>query len=159
MNTIQEAKDFLRKSVDDNKGVSCPCCGQLVKVYRRKLTSSMARALIAMYSYQATGPWEAVHVTNFDLPAFRGGDWAKTRLWGLSEEIPNKDTKKRTSGYWRLTEKGRQFVRGEISIPSHKIIYNGKMIGESEEKISIKQALGNKFDYQELMTGVPSNDA
>ncbi|HWY36093.1 MAG TPA: hypothetical protein VNX68_15720, partial [Nitrosopumilaceae archaeon] len=45
--TVEEAKKFLRKNFD--LGVNCPCCGQLVKNWRRKLDSRMARALIGLH--------------------------------------------------------------------------------------------------------------
>ena len=51
MNTIAEAKQYLRKNFKE--GTVCPCCDKYVKAYKRKLNSGIARALIIMYKLGA----------------------------------------------------------------------------------------------------------
>ena len=51
--TVKEAKTFLRKNFD--QGIDCPCCGQFVKKYKRKLNSSMAYALILIGKNRLAG--------------------------------------------------------------------------------------------------------
>ena len=81
-----------------------------------------------------------------------GGDFAKAAYWELIESTANEDDSKRTSGMWRLTGKGRMFVRGAITVQSHAFIYNGKTQGFSETRTGIRQALHQRFDYNELMS-------
>jgi hypothetical protein len=57
------------------------------------------------------------------------------------------------NGHWRITERGEQFVKQQILVPSHVYLYNGKFQGYSQESTSILQALGKKFNYNELMRG------
>ena len=45
--TLGGARDWLRDRVE--KGAKCPCCGQFAKVYRRTITSGMARALFMIW--------------------------------------------------------------------------------------------------------------
>lgn len=153
MTTIIEAKAELRKNFEE--GMTCPCCGQLVKEYRRKLTSAMAQALIAAYLWHKRNPGrEWFHVSAFDMSAFRGGDWAKTKLWGLSIEMPNpNDPTKRNSGMWKLSETGKSFVRNRLIVPRYLYIYDNKVTRKSKEMTDIVAALGDKFDYSELMKG------
>ena len=53
MSTIFEAKEYLKKNLDD--GALCPCCKQNVKMYRHKLTSGLALVLIKFY--HRAGKW------------------------------------------------------------------------------------------------------
>lgn len=168
--TLAQATDWLRLRAD--KGVRCPCCKQYVKIYKRTLGSQMARWLIWLVrtwehvdkgSYGSTPRFEstrrAPHGAWVDirLSPVRGGDYAKLAHWGLVEQKPNdgkkdngaKDTK--DSGYWRPTYKGIDFVRRRITVPSHVYLYDNVKLKEEERMISIDDALGKKYSYDELM--------
>lgn len=149
-NTLSEAKEYLRENFD--KGTKCPCCGQFVKLYKRSITSGQAHGLIMFYRYSEEHPEEFIHVSNFDFTAFRGGDFAKLRYWGFIEQAENDDPSKRDSGMWSITDKGRQFVRNERTVPRQVHLYDGQRVGWSEDRVSIKDALKNKFNYEELMS-------
>jgi len=156
--TIAEAKQELRDGW--HEGLECPVCTQFVKIYKRKITSSMAYTLILMYRYFKKHRYEEwVHMNDYlnsieGLPgAIRNtGDNAKLRYWGLLEEKPEvrNDGSKR-AGYWRITELGKKFVEGEVTVQSHTKIFNSKTYGLIGETIGIKDALSNKFSYDELM--------
>lgn len=153
--TLSKAKRQVEHLLDH--GSHCPCCGQYCKVYSRKFTCEMAAWLIWMYREYATlTKWR--HECNYwvDVKQYslRGGDYAKTAYWGLTERKPKdpEDTSKRTSGLWRPTVKGVDFVQQRISIPSHAYVYNNEVRWFADSKVDIIQALGNKFDYEELMS-------
>ena len=146
MQTIAEAKQYLKDNYVE--GVRCPCCDQLVKKYSRKITSTMARSLISLY-HESTSTYSPIHITNIKF--VQGGEFAQMRRWGLIAEAKNETTTKRTSGLWYITQKGKDFVNGRIQVPMYCDTYNGKTLGFSRETTTIKQALGNKFDYMELM--------
>ena len=63
------------------------------------------------------------------------------------------DVKKKTSGLWRPTLAGLDFVDNKIMVPSYCKLYNNKEYGFSPETINIIDALGKKFDYNELING------
>ena len=73
--------------------------------------------------------------------------------WGLAENKPNEDDpSKKHTGFWRITRRGRRFVQGRIRIPSHVYLYDNERWGmTTETKVNIEDALGEPFDYQELM--------
>lgn len=154
--TVAEARAELEKRIGD--GLRCPCCGQMAKRYRRKLNSGMASGLIAFYR-QVAGLSEWVHVAKDTTLSRLGGDWAKLELWGLIEsKVEDREDNGPHSGIWRLTEKGADFVRGQIALPAHVLIYDNQMLGyDDSERVTIRDALGKKFDYEELMgtRGVP----
>ena len=81
------------------------------------------------------------------------GDFGKLALWGFSKERAKdpRDTTRRTSGVWRITQRGIEFVCGVLRVPSHVWIYNNQSLGFTGDSISVLEALGRRFDYAELM--------
>jgi hypothetical protein len=153
ISTLDEAKAYVLAHRDD--GVECPCCGKSRKVYERTIYSGMARFLIWLVrEYQRReelklegGLW----VDSLEGPPQRGGDFAKMAHWGLIEQMANDDETKRTSRFWRPTAKGAAFVHGLITISKRVRLFDNVVIGFSEERFDIRDALGKKFDYKELM--------
>lgn len=144
--TLDQAKAWLRKHVEE--GARCPCCNQMAKVYRRKVNSGMAVALIAMWR-TAAFDWQHIATTLEN----RHADEAKLRYWGLIEEGDERREDGGRAGWWRMTEKGRAFVRGLITIPKYARVYDSRLISLEGPEVSIRDALTDKFDYDELMRG------
>lgn len=152
--TVDEAKAYLR--INFEKGATCPCCGQLVKRYSRPFHATMALTLIRLYQL-CSKENDYYHVKQIVRGISDTGtnDFSKLRYYGLVIEKPKdaNDTKTRTSGFWTITDKGRDFVEGRISVPQRLVLYNKKSLGFEGKEIFIKQALGEKFDYDQLMKG------
>ena len=135
--TLGEVRQLLRDNMYD--GIKCPACTQFVRIYNRKLNSGMARSLIRIY-IKAGLDW-------FDLPRVCRGssrEEGKLRYWRLLEMGEER-------GLWRLTTKGELFVLGRIKVPSHAEIYDDRLLKLGGDPINIHEALGSKFDYDELM--------
>ena len=148
LETLEQAKAHVEQGL--SVGIECPCCGQLAKLYKRKIYATPAAELIALFRLDSThDPDQFYHISNFRN--LHGGDISKLRYWGLVEERTNEDDTKRTSGYWRITDKGRRFALGKITVPKYAYIYNSELHGFSEQHQSIIDALGEKFNYPELM--------
>ena len=159
--TIEEAKIYISENVD--VGVKCPCCEQFAKVYKRKITSIMVRGLIVLYRYDIKNQNKFMHKDEIgkylnDKVKFGGGDFAKLSYWGMIEGRDKEDGQKgKTSGYWRITSEGRDFIEGKSPVPKHKYVYDSKVLPrESGEYVTVREALSEKFDYAELM-GFTSN--
>lgn len=108
----------------------------------------MARALIIMYQRNGT-EW-------FHLPSAigYGGDAAKLRYWGLIEESGGIREDGGRAGYWRVTGDGEWWALGRTKLAKYALVYNGRLLGfDAEEQVVIADALGTKFDYNELMNG------
>jgi hypothetical protein len=162
--TVAQAVDWLRVQSKTKKGARCPCCKQYVKIYKRALGAPMARWLIwlvrtwmhkfelPMLKFSNNSAWVDIR-----LAPVRGGDYAKLVHWGLIEhkldvvEKDNgaKDTK--DSGYWRPTFAGIDFVKGALRVPSHVYLYDNLKLGQETREITIMEALGKKWSYEELM--------
>ena len=151
--TIQEAKDFL--SANYKKGVECPCCKQHVRLYKRKFNSVMARTLIRLYVLTRDKKVVFHHVKDIvqGISSTGTNDFSKLVYWGLiQEKVKDPDDKiHRTSGYWRITDKGREFIEHKFLLPKYVFVYNSECRGISGEETDIKQALTEKFNYDELI--------
>jgi len=149
--SLEEAAARVQASLVD--GTICPCCGQICKLYPRKLNSTMARGLIWMVrEFERTGRWICVpeKAPRFVLKTKEYGTLAH---WGLVEPRPNDDPSKKRSGYWRPTQKGIDFVYRRRMVPSHVFLYNNRVRKVSTTHIYIDEALASHFDYSELMRG------
>lgn len=153
-NPIQlEKAKVMAKAAD--KGCVCPVCDQFVKVYKRKINSSMAAALVNSYHhYGAKNDFTLKSVAN-RMGLTSTGDFAKLRHFGLIQEVPcdPMDKSRKSSGRWFITDVGRLFAIGAGYVPAYVVLYNGKKIDEADSVIGIREALNNKFDYSELMAG------
>ena len=168
--TLGEARQRLRDGW--LTGVPCDCCGQFVRLYRRGLTSGMTLGMIAVYRATRDGHANAegfVHAedtfrdataTGMRLPSAVRGDWAKLRFWGMAEQAEgNRADGSPRNGHWRLTEKGRLFVEARLAVPAYVWLYNNRQYDAPDgadgrgETTTIRTALGNAFDFNELMNG------
>ena len=145
--TLEEARVWLRARRE--VGAQCPCCKQLARVYRRKLNAGMARALALLY--------RASHADWVHKPTILGGvgaaarDEALLRYWDLLEEADERRPDGGRAGWWRVTDKGGQFVRGEILVPERAVVYDSRCLRLEGRMISMRTALGNRFDLDELL--------
>jgi len=158
METIVEAKEYLREHWE--AGTKCPCCGQNVKLYKRKFNQSMAVCLIRLYRRGSSPGLDFYHIHDLQNDKlFRlhmnGGNFATMRYWGVIESLEkdDDDTTRRTSGQWKITPLGRFFVQNMINIPKYIYTYNMRLIKMGGQTTDIIESLSEKFDYQELMRG------
>jgi hypothetical protein len=131
----------------------CECCGGTVCVYKRKLNSGMAAVLCWLVANRM-GEWTHVR----QIPAYidQGHhEIGRLAYWQLVERQENADTNKRSSGIWRPTRDGASFVLRNMAVPSHAFcgVPGHTILGFEEETITIHEALGDKFNYQELIRG------
>jgi len=151
----------IKKEFEDKigKGAKCPVCSRYTKKYKRKLNSGMARILIAIHKkFENSPPQDGwLHISkNFLVDQLNAvaQEYSKLKYWGLLEPKTNEDDTKNGSGYWRITDLGHQFVLGKTKVKKHVILLNKELIDFSEDDIDIHQALGDKFNYHELMNSI-----
>jgi hypothetical protein len=130
--------------------VICPCCERRSQVWKKRPISSAIASLIKLVNLYDGEP---IHLDRFNVaPSDRGnGNFSQLALWGLIERADNSDKKKRSSGMYAPTREGVDFVYCLISIPKHVYTLNDEVIETEGPQVYIKDVLGDKFDYQELM--------
>jgi len=151
--TLEEAKKWLRERFE--QGAECPCCKQYVKLYKRKLNSFMAYALLLIDRYfRQPDAKEWLHVPSYLVEQnATDRECAKLRYWGLIEEMPEgREDGSPHAGFYKITDLGKQFVARTIRVPMYIHLYNGSIVRRPDaETIDIYEALGEKFNYNELM--------
>lgn len=136
------------------EGTRCPCCDGMAKVYACRINAAAARALVLLY--RATLPGEYAHF--LDLMKERQvytGHYAELARWDLIERKPGGlEDGNPSSGFYRVTELGRRFVEGEAEVPEVALTYNDQLLRLEGEPVGIRDVLGRRFNYDELMAAV-----
>lgn len=162
---ILRVQRFFASNLD--KGTDCPCCTRHAKRQLRPLGCGPARWLIEIVYLSDEG--QAIH-TGTVLKSLKGKNISGSDatsvlpLYGLIEPAkdPNAGTnppppssrahaKGRTSGFWKPTKLGRAFALDKIQVPAKVVTCLGVPEAFDGDLISIKDAIGKKFNYDEIM--------
>lgn len=142
---LYEARRTLMSKVRLGLAPRCPLCHRLVKVYKRPINAGMCHSLISMYR-QAGTAW--IHIPS--MVGSRSREEGKLQHWGLIEQSLEKRDDGGAAGYWRVTRRGEQFLRGELSVQRRAHILLNELQGFSGPMVNISQALGYKFDLMDI---------
>lgn len=139
--TVQQAREFVGERLEE--GVRCPCCGQHAERYRRRVSAAMVKTMGRMLVAGESAPTGMVHLPDikqesrdvatcayFDLIQREGGSAGRT-------------------GYWRVTDLGRRFLEGKVSVPKYAFVYNGEVRGFSDEAVTV-DGVAPKFSMTEI---------
>jgi hypothetical protein len=159
---LGEVRDWLRIQVKGGDAVECPCCAQNCKIYRRSLPNATARVMIVLWRRDEGRGYtflpdmlDALGMTSLKGTPHQGGYGVIGHHWNLMEHKPGKrPDKSPRNGYWRLTDLGRDFVQEKITVQKYAHVYAGRCLKLSGPPWSIRDALGSKFRYDDLMRGV-----
>ena len=96
-------------------------------------------------------------ILNSSAGGKNSSDGTYLRQWELIEGMPSEeDGSSRNSGVWRPTDQGIAFAERSVTVPKHIYLYNNRRLGFSNEQTDIIEALGDNFDYSELMQAAPA---
>jgi len=155
---LKKLRDKFFDSLPDGGSV-CPCCDRMGRLNKYTLNSSMVGALL----------WMSRTVTLDDgwikmgkkSPAWilASKAFSTMKFWGFVQPAPKLTIhernaigmKTKTSGHWRVTQKGFEFLEGRMRVPTAAIVYNDELFGWVDEDINFKEALSRQFDYDEMM--------
>jgi hypothetical protein len=146
--TLPELRAWLDVEVAGNgkEGQVCPVCDRRLRLYERKLNSGMVACLLMLY--RAAGR-DYAHIR--DVADTPGREQARLRHWGLLEPSPAVRDDGGPPGTYRVTELGERFVRGQLAVPKMVFTLRGVLVGASEERVTVHEALGDAFSYIELL--------
>lgn len=152
--TIPLEFEFIEPPLKKNKRVKeekCRCCGHIKRTYTRSFNSNMAMCLIALVKYEING---YIKVEDFLLKQGyeRCGDFSYLTHYGfLRKQGGLRDDTSTRTGYYQITSAGIMFAENKITAKEHFIICENRLLGFEGKDIAIKDALGTKFNYSELM--------
>ncbi|MEI7780343.1 MAG: hypothetical protein WCJ18_00285 [Planctomycetota bacterium] len=143
--SLAAAQVWLRAQLTE--GAPCPCCTQFAKLYRRKINSAMARALIHQYRKVRCDYAQTTRLCPWTHEA------AQLSWWGLLEEEPIRRDDGGRSSWWRVTESGVAFALNQLRVPKYAVVYDGRLQRmDKAEYVDIRGCLGTRFSYEELMS-------
>jgi hypothetical protein len=146
VDTLATAKAEVFTGMQKSKGITCPCCEQKVKLYKRQITSSMAYQLVCLAKVKTVG---FIHVekwrsnVNASGGTMGGGEHSKLQFWGLIET----DGK----GYWKITQEGREFAFGQGTVRKFARIFNNTFLGFDGPQVTIQGCLGVRYMLADLL--------
>jgi hypothetical protein len=145
--TLAEAREWLAEQLEEG-GITCPCCGQFAKIYKRKLNANMTRLLITAYRMAGLAWFHGPTLLRDGT-----GDLAKLRYWGLVIEESRARPDGGRTGWWRVTPWGESFAKNLTRMPKYALIYDSRLLklDPSAGNVSASEALEDKFNYSELM--------
>ena len=143
---IEAAKAWLRQEAL-GKGALCPVCNRFTKIYKRQITSSMARFLITFWREHKDFDY---HHVGRDYR--KCGDYGKLAYWGLLESRRDSSDRKKDSGFWCITPEGYNFIHETILLKKYAHVYGSHVLSFSGPSITITDALRTGYSYKELMS-------
>ena len=157
--TLRAAQERLTSGL--TKGMGCPCCGRMAKVYKRKINETMAKGLLwlvrsyhsAKKIHPSSPGWVNV-ASNAPRAIVQSNQLPTLRWWGLVERMPEEEgSKKKHSGLWRPTEHGIALVEGRHRVPDAVYTLFGHPIGFSDNLVFLDECNGG-FSYPDVMSWV-----
>lgn len=142
-------EELMERRWHTKEGVICPCCDRSASVARLSITRAMISSLAWIYHNTKEG--EYIHF-NEKCPSrnlVKSASHMKLKNWRLVEQKPNHDDpEKNASGYVRITEIGRLWLRNETTVRRYCFIYNQQHLGMDGEPVSIKDYCAKDFNYE-----------
>lgn len=152
---IQELREENQRLRSSPGITTCKICDQTCKVYTRNVKDGQSRDLIALYHLSNRKPDQKFFKTHEFRKGKNDGEFAKMVYWNLVEmdmKLTKKNTPTKKRGWWKITQVGIEFVRMQRRIPKWIKTYNSEIVEVLEgETTNIRECLGEKFDYDELM--------
>ena len=118
----------------------CPYCGASLKMFWHKLTPGLVLTLVKIHRAIAKKKENRIHThKEMTLTTSEHMNMTKLRFHGLIAKC-RKDGKIER-GYWLITRRGAQFLRGEIAVPKRVQTFRNKVVNHDLENVTIKDVM------------------
>ncbi len=124
----------------------CKHCGHPEYAWKKRIISTAVASLCKLVKMYDGQP---IHLDVFTAKA-SDRNFNQLKLWGLVE-TESGGAQKRSSGLWEPTGFGIMFAKGEIRVMEYVVTKQNEIIRFDPPMITVRQALGKKFNYRVLM--------
>jgi hypothetical protein len=125
----------------------CPECGAKMVTYTQHLNLALKHNLVQIHAVGG-GP---IRINDLSLTHNQWSNFPKLAYWGLAENT--------AAGIWALTELGRLFICGGISIPRSTTTYRGVVVRQFGKDIYFKDITGRckrRYEYAKDAQPLPA---
>jgi hypothetical protein len=142
--------EFQERVWTTKDGVVCPVCARSGKVYRMALSKVQVKMLGWLAQYTKRG--EYIHFNKTAPRAFvKSVSIGKTKHWGLIDQKPNDDLKKKGSGYIMITDAGRAFILNQLKVHRHIFLYQDRVLQSGGGEVCRQDLHPEDFNFSKLM--------
>lgn len=133
--------------VEEPEPNKCAYCGANVKKYWHRITPALVDALIKLKRSVIDKGENKVHLLKDfhgqnELTRHEWNNFTKLRYHGLAVKYKDDDGNHK-GGYWLLTRRGSQFLRGEIEIPERVQTFRNRITDKSEVFVKVGDVVGS----------------
>ena len=130
----------------------CECCGASMVVYKHKLNHHLIKGLIVLESLGGVATFKDICA---NLTYSQRNNFQKLQHFGLATGAKRGD--------WSITDLGREFLSGNVSLPLRVLTYRNKFLKNDEKApmVTVFEAMGDyEYWYREdyLKTREAYND-
>lgn len=136
----------------------CPTCGANLKAFWHTLNPGLVSILIKAIQFVHARNKNEFHLQNdLHLSVNEFSNFTKLRFHGLMAKVDGKP------GYWLITKRGGQFLRGEITVPLRVQTFRNQVKAHSPGVIHIDELRGQvpyfekeyAYEYQPVKVAEP----
>lgn len=121
----------------------CPHCGAGMKAFWHTLNPGLVSVLIKCIQFVHEHNQNQFHLQrDLHLSVNEFSNFTKLRFHALVAKVDEKP------GYWLITARGGQFLRGEITVPQRVKTFRNKVLDHSTELIHINQLKGKIPEFE-----------
>lgn len=148
----------------NEKDCKCPHCGASMLVHKHNLSKGVVKSLVKMKQAIFKFNRNSIHLEEIGLnTSSQFNNFQKLRYFGLIAKYEEPKSKKNLAGYWLLTKRGNQFLKGEIAVSRSVYTFRNKIVDRDQVKLMISEILSDPeipewqerldfpFDYADLM--------
>lgn len=110
----------------------CEHCGASMQEYRHSLNLGLLEGLLRLY--KAAKP---VNLRDLLLTRSQWDNFQKLRYWDLVQKHREGGIEK--GGIWEITERGRDFVLGRVTVPRQVRTYRGERVGFEGDQVAASE--------------------
>lgn len=112
--------------------VKCPNCGAKMVEYRHTMSKALATGL-----YRLGMIGKAVNIKSLGLTRNQWDNFQKLRYWDLVAKALREDGK-HIGGAWGITERGREFLAGKITVARAVWTYRGERVRYDAQAVAFR---------------------
>ena len=144
--TLEEAQEDIYERIEDEKDAVCECCGQTVRLYKRRPTAKFLTALVDVaVKYQETHDW--IDLT--DVIDGSVGEFLLWEHWGFIEVSDVREEEKhkyaKSPRLVKPTQAAIDWLLGKTAVSAYLWIYNGEVVEPVDRTFSFNDVTKNKF--------------